>query len=210
MSLPVMTGIIGLLYILVFGGLSLLRREGLSARFAVEALIITILAVVVITILSIPIHPIIFVAILYLVTLRVRILVDLANSFARRGNFARAESIYSLASRIGPDVTSRLIVDVNHAIMLLQEKKLDEAISSFTEILSQAKTGYLGVKYEAATHFNLGVAYLRRGNPSLATVEFNATIDTWPASLYAHRAQQALNRQHHKDDAPVDEKSTGS
>lgn len=210
MSLPVMTGIIGLLYILVFGGMSLLRREGLSVRFAVEALIITLLAVVVIIFLSIPIHPVIFVLVLYLITMRVRILVDVANTFAKRGDFARAASFYSLAAHIGPDTSSRLIVDVNRSIMLLQENKLDEAISSFTKILSQANTGYLGVKYEAATHFNLGVAYQQKGNHSMATIEFNATIDTWPASLYAHHAQQALNRQHQKDIAPVDDRSTGN
>ena len=33
--------LIGLLYILSFGALSLLRRQGLSFRFAVEGLIIT-------------------------------------------------------------------------------------------------------------------------------------------------------------------------
>ncbi len=210
MSLAVMTGLIGLLYILVFGGMSLLRREGLSTRFAVEALIITLLTVAVITFLSIPIHPVIFVLVLYLITMRVRILVDLANMFARRGNFARAESVYSFASHIGPDATSRLIVDVNHAIMRLQENKLDEAITSFAEILSQANSGNLGAKYEAAAHFNLAVAYLRKGNPSNATIEFNATIDAWPASLYAHHAQQALNRQHKKDTSPVDDQSAGS
>lgn len=206
MNLPVMTGLIGLLYILVFGGMSVLRREGLSIRFAVEAIIITVIAVVVITILAIPIHPVVFVLLLYLITMRVRILVDVANSFARRGNFVQADRIYSLASRLGPDMSSKLIVQVNRSIMLLQENKLDEAISAFAEILTQADSGYLGVKYESATHFNLAVAYLRKGNPSMATVEFNATIDTWPASLYAHRAEQALNRQRHKESTPAEDK----
>ena len=101
MNLPVMIGLIGLLYILVFGGLSLLRREGLSARFAVESLIITGIVLLLVTVLAIPVHPVLFVLILYLITLRVRILVDVANSFARRGSYVRAESIYALASRIG-------------------------------------------------------------------------------------------------------------
>ncbi len=208
MSLPVMIGLIGLLYILVFGGLSLLRREGLSVRFAVEALIVTGIALLLVVVLAIPIHPVLFVLIIYIITFRVRILVDVANTFARRGSYTRAESIYSLASRIGPDMTSRLIVELNRAIMLLQENKLDDSIASLNDILKQADTGYLGVKYESAAHFNLGVAYLRKNNHAMSTVEFNAAIDAWPASLYAHRAQQALNRQHQqKESTPAEEKS---
>ena len=76
----------------------------------------------------------------------------------------------------------------------------------FTEVLSQANQGYLGVKYEAAAHFNLGVAYLRNNNASMATVEFNAVLDTWPASLYARRAQEALERQHRKNNPVVEDK----
>jgi len=210
MSLALMTGLMGLLYIVVFGGLSLLRREGLSARFAVEAIIITVIAVVIITVFAISIHPVLFVLVLYIVTLRVRILVDLANTFAKRGNFVQAEKVYSMAARLGPDMTNELIIEVNRSIMLIQENKLDEAISAFTDVLSQANQGYLGVKYEAAAHFNMGVAYLRKNIPAMATKEFNSAIDTWPASLYAQRAQQALNRLHHKDTTPLEEKTTGS
>ena len=98
-----------------------------------------------------------------------------------------------------PDQTSDLIIKVNHAILLLQKNQLNESISMFTDVLSQANQGYLGVKYEAAAHFNLGVAYLRNNNGSMATVEFNSVLDTWPASLYARRAQEALERQRAKN-----------
>ncbi len=206
MNLPTMIGLIGLLYILVFGGVSLLRREGLSARFAIEALIITGITFVIVAVFAIPIHPVIFLLIIYLITQRVSILVDVANSFANRKNYAQAENLYSLASRIGPDTTRRLVVELNRSIMLLQENKLDESIAAFTEIIRQADTGFLGIRYEAGAHFNLGVAYLRKNNPSSAKIEFNAAIDTWPGSIYAHRAQQALNRQHQKESTPVEEK----
>ena len=69
----------------------------------------------------------------------------------------------------------------------------------FTEVLQQAGQGYLGIKYEAAAHFNLGVVYLRKELPARATIEFNEVINTWPASLYAHRAQEALDRLRAKD-----------
>jgi len=47
---------------------------------------------------------------------------------------------------------------------------------------------------------------LRNNNSSMATVEFNAVLDTWPASLYARRAQEALDRQRKKAGTHVDDK----
>lgn len=210
MDLRLMIGLIGLLYIVVFGVMALLRREGLSIRFAVEAVVLTAIVVILVWLTRIQIHPVLFLLLLYVITLRVRILVDLANVFARRRNYVQAERIYNFASHVGPDQTSDLIIKVNHAIMLLQKNQVNESISMFTDVLSQANQGYLGVKYEAAAHFNLGVAYLRNNNASMAIVEFNAVLDTWPASLYARRAQEALERQHAKihpiaEDKPADQ-----
>lgn len=210
MDLHLLIGLLGLLYILVFGGMSLLRREGLSIQFALESVIITAVVVVLVVVFGIPVHPAIFILLLYVITFRIRIIVDLANSFARRGKYEQAEKIYTLAYQLKPDQTSKLIIDVNKAIMRLQENKLDEAVKMFTGILEQTDKGYLGVKYEAAAYFNLGVAYLRQNNQTKATVAFNSVIDTWPVSLYAQRAQQALNRQHKKDNAPPEEKPIDS
>src|SRR4030042_2617504 len=97
MSLYLMISLIGVLYIVVFGGLGIFRREGLSIRFAVELVCVTAIAVILVVLLRIQIHPVLFLIVLYLITLRVRILVDLANFFARRENNIRAESIYNLA-----------------------------------------------------------------------------------------------------------------
>jgi tetratricopeptide (TPR) repeat protein len=206
MSLHLLIGLIGLLYIVVFGGMALLRREGLSIRFAVESVCLTAIAVALVWLTPIQIHPVLFLLLLYVITLRVRILVDLANIFARRANYPQAERIYDLAAHAWPDQTSDLILKVNHAILLLQKNQLNDSISLFKEILSPASQGYLGVKYEAAAHFNLGVAYLRSNNSSMATVEFNAVLDTWPASLYARRAQEALERQHRKSNPVAEDK----
>lgn len=206
MSLHLMIGLIGLLYIVVFGGMAIFRRENLSVRFAVESVCITAIFVILVVLTPVQVHPIWFLLLLYIVTLRVRILVDLANVFARRGNYVQAEKIYDLAAHLWPDASGDLIIKVNHAILLLQKNQLDESISLFTDVLSQANKGYLGVKYEAAAHFNLGVAYLRKENNSLATVEFNSTIDTWPASLYARRAEQALEHQRGKVSIPTEDK----
>lgn len=198
MSLHIMIGLIGLVFIVIFGGMTLLRREGLSIRFAVEAVVITAITVILVVLTAVQIHPVVFLLLLYIITMRVRILVDVANTFAGRGNYAQAEKIYNLASRMWPDQTGNLIIEVNHAILLLQKNQIDESIALFNRVLSQVDKGFLGVKYEAAVHYNLAVAYLRKNNPSKATVEFNAVLDTWPASVYARRAQQALERQRNR------------
>jgi tetratricopeptide (TPR) repeat protein len=187
--------LVGLLYVAVIGGMALLRREGLSIRFAVESICITAVAGLVVALTNVQIHPVLFFIVLYLLTMRIRLLADLANVFAKRGNLSPAARLYKFAWRLWPDASGRLILMVNQATLLLQENQLDESISMFMDVLSQSRHGYLGAKYEAAAHYNLGVACLRKNNPARATVEFNAAIDTWPASLYAHRAQEALDRQ---------------
>ena len=79
--------ILGLFYILIFGGMSLLRREGLSTQFAVEALLITALVEVIALLTNTAVDPILFLIFIYLVTMRGRLLVDLANFLPRVKNF---------------------------------------------------------------------------------------------------------------------------
>jgi len=65
--------------------------------------------------------------------------------------------------------------------------------------LQKAAQGYLGVKYESAAHYNLGVAYRRKRMEAQAVAEFNAVLETWPTSVYAHHARQALEQGRRKD-----------
>jgi len=185
----------GFSFVVLFGLVSLLKREGLSKRFAIEAVILTLLISGLTFLAGVQTHPVLFLVFLYLVTMRVRILVDAGNLFAMRAQFAWAETCYRLADNLWPDETNRLIVKVNQGTALLQQQKLDEAIDTFRKVLEQAKGGYLGVKYEAAAYYNLGVAYLRKNMGADAAIAFNAVVDTWPASEYARRAEAALERQ---------------
>jgi hypothetical protein len=58
----------------------------------------------------------------------------------------------------------------------------------------RAGTGHLGIKYEAAAHYNLGLAYRRSGQESLAVGEFRQMLEVWPVSECARRAQICLKR----------------
>jgi len=199
-TLPVLLLLVGFAYIVLFGGLSLLRREGLSLRFALEAVVFTGLVSGLTALTGLSIHPVFFLLGLYLITMRVRLLVDIGTLFARRGRFSQAERVYQLAARLWPDLSGSLVLKVNRATALLQSGKLDQAIAVFKETLDQKDSGFLGRKYEAAAHYNLGVAYLRKGQDAPATVAFNSAIDTLPASEYARRAARALEKQQHKSD----------
>jgi len=208
LSSPIILMLVGFSYIVLFGAVSLLKREGLSRRFALEALVITLVVSGLTALAGIQTHPVLFLILLYLLTMRVRLLVDLGNIFARRGQFETADRLYHLAANLWPDTTNRLILHVNQGTSLLQQMKLDEAIAVFDNILEQAGHGYLGVKYEAATHYNLGVAYLRKNMDARASIAFNAVIDTWPASEYARRAEVALEKHRRKNNPSTSKEDT--
>ena len=199
MNLPMFLLLEGLLFVVTFGALSLFRREGLSIQFAVEAVVITLIASGLTAFTPLDVSPILLLIVIYLVTMRVRLLVDLGTFFAQRGQFTQADRIYTLALRLWPDHAGRLIVEVNQGTACLQRNALDQAISIFKSVLEKAGQGYLGVKYESAAHYNLGVAYRRKNMEAQAIAEFNAVLDTWPASVYARHAQMALEQSRHKD-----------
>jgi tetratricopeptide (TPR) repeat protein len=181
------------------GALSLFRREGLSLQFALEAMSIMAVLSGLAALTPWQVNPILSLVLVYLATMRVRLLVDLGTVLAERGRFAQAERCFAWAKRLWPDSTGRLMVQVNQGVACLQRKSLDEAIAIFRSVLDQAGRGYLGVKYESAAHYNLGVAYRRKKMEPQAIAEFNAVLDTWPASIYARHAQIALEQNRHKD-----------
>jgi tetratricopeptide (TPR) repeat protein len=192
--------LVGLFFILVVGGLSLLRREGLSSQVALEALAIIGLAVVLGASIGMTVDPIILFVLLYLFTMRARLLTDLANLVFRRRGYPAAEPLYRLALRLYPDRSSRFVVLINWGTARLRSGDVEGAIANFTDVLAAAgKNGGLGHKYEAACHFNLAVAYRKAGDDVKAVVQFNQVIDLYPASIYSQAAEQALRKMREPD-----------
>ncbi|NIN64497.1 MAG: tetratricopeptide repeat protein [Anaerolineae bacterium] len=183
----------GLLFIVVVGGLSLLRREALSLRLVVEVLALTALSIGISMVVGVSLHPILFFIFLYLITMRCRVLIDLGNLLSSRGYHKAALSAYRLAMRLEPDLVTRITALVSYAAVLVRVGALDEAIRILEEVLEKHGEG-LHPKHHSACHYNLGVAYMRQGRESRAVREFNDTIDAWPLSLYAKGASAALER----------------
>jgi tetratricopeptide (TPR) repeat protein len=191
---PSLILLVGLLYIVLFGGLSLLRREGLSTRFAVEALVVTFILGAIDYLIPFSIDVFFFLIILYLVTMRVRLLVDLGIFFAKRRNFKLAEQLYNFALKIWPDGTGKMIIAVNRGVTAIASNDMDNAITILKNVLATKENGHLGIKHEVAAHYNLGVVYMQKEMPALAIHEFRTVLEIWPTSEYARRAEAAIQK----------------
>jgi tetratricopeptide (TPR) repeat protein len=184
--------LVGLLYILGFGALSFMRRQGLSARFAVEGLVLTAVGAA-LPLAAVSVHPVLFLAILYLITVRVRLIIDLGNLFTSRRQYDRALELFRLALHLSPDAVSRQIVLINRGVTQLRMQEPEAAYLTLKEALTFEKARS-GAKYLAAGYYNLGLACRRTGREAEAVRHFNEAIDTLPTSIYAHGARQALKR----------------
>jgi tetratricopeptide (TPR) repeat protein len=184
----------GFFYASLFGFLGFLRREGVSRRFLLEAAAITAITWLLGLFGSIALHPIAFLAVLYALTMRVRLLVDLGNALARREKLTAAARIYSLATRLWPDPAGALMVRLNQGACALKEEHPEEAIPLFQDVLEKADGAHLGIKYRCACHYNLGISYWRKQMLPEAERELEAVRDLWPASTYARRAEAVLGR----------------
>ena len=188
-----LTLLVALLFILVFGGLPVLRKEGLSLQLAAEVLVLTSLSIGASLLTGLRLDPILFLIFLYLIVMRGRLLIDLGNLLSSRGRHQAALSVYRLAMQLRPDFPVHLTALISYSAVLVRIGALEEAIRILEEVLE--KWGErLQPKHESACNYNLGVAYLRLGKEGRAVGEFNETIDAWPASPYAQHAQAALER----------------
>lgn len=186
---------VGVFYILIFGGLSLLRREGLSTQFAIEGIAITLIVVAIATFTGIPVNPLAFLIFIYLVTMRGRLLVDIANALSSRGRQRDAIKLLQFALRLRPDHTTHLVIQVNMGIVQLRRKNPASAQQLFEEVLKEMEQkGGLGVKYEAACRYNLGQAYLQQGREVEAVRQFNETTIVYPNSIFAKAATRVLEQ----------------
>ena len=186
------------LFILIFGGLGYVRREGLSAQFALESIAVAALLIGGSWLLNLRLSPFLLLIVLYLVTMRSRLIVDLANILAQRGRFQPAFRLYALGLAWWPDRASRLIVLANRGAAELYSGQVDTAIQTLEGLVKTEQGVRLGPKYEAACHYNLGYAYEKKGEDAKAVAQYNETIDLLPGSLYAKAAQSALNRRKQK------------
>lgn len=200
--------IIGIFYTLIFGALSVLRREGLSLQFAVETSIITALVEAISWITRTVVEPLPFLIFIYLLTMRGRLLVDLASFLSSRGRQRDAITLLQWALRLLPDRSTRMVIQVNMGIVQLRRQNPDSAQELFEEVLkSMEQGGGLGIKYEAACRYNLGQALMQQKKEVEAVRQFNETTIIYPNSIYAKAAESILEKRRSRgrqDDEPLE------
>ena len=187
--------LIAALYVLVFGGLSILRREGLSAQFALEGgghhrhlgggrdapwrapqsg--------------SSAIAPI-----------RADHALEVAGgsrqlAWRSGASTAAAFRIYDLSLALRPDTASRLIVLSNRGAAELHSGQVARAVQTLEGVMDPHVRPNLGVRCEAVTRYNLGLAYDQNGQLAQALEQFGEAADLLPGSPAARAARAALDR----------------
>lgn len=186
------------LFVVAFGALGFLRREGLSVQFALEAVGVAAILVGGSGLLGAPINPVLLVALLFLITRRSWLIVDLASVLAQRGNYAWAFRLYRLGMACWPDEAALLYAQTNKGAALLLCGQVEEAIAIMEGVLEIEKRPRLGLKSEAGCRYNLAHAYEKIGQDAQAVAQYNETIDLLPGSVYGRAAQAALKRRKEK------------
>jgi tetratricopeptide (TPR) repeat protein len=196
---------IGIFFILIFGGMSFIRREGLSTQFALEVLGITALVEIIALLLNTTVDPIFFLIFIYLISMRGRLLVDIANMLSNRGRQRDAIKLLQIALRSLPDQSTRLVILVNMGIVQLRRKNPESAQSLLESVLDEGESAGLGIKYEAACRYNLGLALMQLGKEAEAIRQFNETMVVFPSSIYSRAAETKLEKARHAQHGKSDE-----
>jgi tetratricopeptide (TPR) repeat protein len=189
------------LFALTFGGLGFMRREGLSAQFALETAGLTAILVGGSWLVGTPMNPLLFLVLLYLVTMRSRWIVEVANLLAKRKSYGLAFRLYDLSLALWPDAATGLIVLTNKGAAQVHSGQIKAAIATLEGVLEEETSHRLGLKYEAACRYNLAYAYELDGQDAKATIEYNEAIEVLPGSVYAKAAQASLKRRKKQDSA---------
>jgi tetratricopeptide (TPR) repeat protein len=182
--------LIGLLYVLAFRGLSLVRREGLSNQFVCEGIGVTGFILLVMYARDVVMHPFYFLILLYLITMRARLLVDLGNRLSAWGRGRDALAVYNFALRCFPDQPTRLIVLLNVGAAYLTGQQPECAIDVLAQVKGQLSQQF-APKYRASCCYNLGMAYRRVGRRAEALQQFREVAEIAPFSDYARLAERA-------------------
>jgi tetratricopeptide (TPR) repeat protein len=178
-----------LLYALAAAGPSLLGRERLAWGQVAEILLWGIVLLAVAWLARIA-SPLLYLLVLYLLTMRVRLVVEVANALAARRQ-PGAQPLYALAGALALNPMDRAIVRVNQGAALLHNGQVAQATGVLEGTL---RGGRLGNRLGAACRCNLGLAYLRAGDRERGRALLRETVDLLPGSVYARRASIALRR----------------
>jgi tetratricopeptide (TPR) repeat protein len=203
--------VLGFFYAVVFGLISILEREGISAQLMIEVFAITALTAGGGYLTGSRANSILFLIFLYLLTMRSRLLADIANLLSRRDRHLDAISMLQVALRMLPDKATRLIVYLQMGIAHLRHQDPESAQALFESVFKKAESGGLGIRNRTACHYYLGLSYQQQRKTTLAKQHFRYAIESLPTSPYGKAAALALEEYRQTKQATSKKsKSTGA
>lgn len=192
MNTDLLIGILGGFFAILFGLISTLEREGISWQFVLEVVLLTSLAVGGGYLTGKPVNPFLFLLFIYLITMRSRLLADLANFISKRGRNREAISILEVAQRLFPDRPTRLIIQLNLGIVYLRNHQFEVSQSHLESVLEEAERGSLGIRNRTTCLYYVGHALLQQGQISRAKRSLRSAVNLFPNSPYGKAAAQSL------------------
>lgn len=179
--------LIMLLFAAAAAGPSLLGRERLAWWCVVEILAWGLALLAAAWALHLT-SPFLYLVVLYLLAMRSRLLLELANALAARRRRA-AFPLYALTLGLAANPLDRASTRINLGAALLHCGEVSRAVAVLEGVLAGPA---LGPRLAAACRCNLGLAYLRAGDTERGRNQLRAAVDVMPASIYARRAAHAL------------------
>jgi len=206
MNLDLLILVLGFFYAIAFGLISILDREGISAQLMIEVFAISALTAGGGYLTGSRANSILFLIFLYLLTMRSRLLADIANLLSKRGRYWDALSLLQIALRLLPDKATRLIIYLQMGIAHLRHQDPESSQALFESIFEKAESGGLGTRNRTACHYYLGLSLQQQSKTSLAKQHFQAAIESLPTSPYGKAAAKALEG-HRKENKKTTKKS---
>lgn len=192
MNTSLLIAILGGFFAILFGLISTLEREGISLQFILEVVILTGLAVGGGYLTGRPANPFLFLLFLYLITMRSRLLSDLANFMSKRGRNREAISMLEVAQYLLPDKPTKQVIELNMGIAHLRDHRFAEAQTHLESVLEKAEKGGLGIRNRTTCLYYLGHALLQQGQISQAKRALRSAVKLFPNSPYGKAAAQSL------------------
>ena len=132
--------------------------------------------------------------ILYAVTMRARIVVDVGNFLCQRSRYDSAHALYRLTLRMWPEPIAHGSALINTSVAYLRAEEPERAATVLENMIA-TEAPEAGLTLQAAARYNLAVAYRKMGRESEARLLFQQVLDLHPGSMYGVGARHALREE---------------
>lgn len=131
-----------------------------------------------------------FLALLYLVVMRVRLFIDAGNFAAAHGHPLSAGRLFGVARHLAPTSPERALIELNEAVLHLRAGRYQEALPRLEA--AAARRSLLGRQQRAGCLYNLGLCYQKAGMEAKARACWEEALQTHAGCEFGRRARRAI------------------